>query len=294
MVPRSSPDWTIARLLEWACAYFARHGIDSARSTADILLAHALNLRRIDLYLRHDQPLNLRELAAFKDLVKRRLNREPVAYICGQKEFYSLSFSVGPDVLIPRPETETLVEKAQALIDAGPPRVQRIIDLGTGSGAIVVALACQRPGHLYFATDASPKALALARRNATAHQVDTAIGFFCGNWLDPLASQAQPFHLILSNPPYIATAALRTVAPEVRCHEPQLALDGGDDGLACLRQVIEKAWTHLGPQGWLVVEIGFDQGPAVRCLAAAAGKYQGFDILKDLAGHDRVLVAQRR
>lgn len=291
--PEDSGAWTIAALLQWATAYFDRHGIDSPRATGEILLAHALNLRRIDLYLRHDQPLNRAELAVFKALVKRRRNREPVAYITGQKEFYSLTLAVGPAVLIPRPETETLVEKALALIDQGPGRGQRIIDLGTGSGAIVIALAHQRPAHCYFAVDASLPALAFARSNAATHQVDASVRFFCGNWLDAVFPQAASFDLVLSNPPYIPTAVIDGLAPEVSRHEPRLALDGGPDGMVGIGKVLTAAPQYLIAGGWVVVEIGFDQGPAVCALAVATGRYDSVVLVKDLAGHDRVLVARR-
>ena len=199
---RNTP-WTILKLLNWAASYFTSHDIDNPKSTAEILLSHALELRRIDLYLQYDRPLNRDELSAFKQLVQRRRNREPVAYIVGNKEFWSLPLVVTRDVLIPRPDTECLVETALGILDhepAGSPL--RILDLGTGSGAIVLSIASQCQGPVYFASDISEKATALARTNAMENGL-TQVHFFTGDWLAPLRTSTKPFDLIVSNPPYI-------------------------------------------------------------------------------------------
>jgi release factor glutamine methyltransferase len=180
-------NWTIIKLIRWATSYLESHNIDSPRTTGEILLAHALNLRRIDLYLNYDKPLVHDELQRFKALIKRRIKREPVAYILGVKEFWSLEFQVNRHVLIPRPETECLVEKVLALIaERQVPSSQRILDLGTGSGAIVTALASQQPQQVYFASDKYRPAVEIARSNARRHDCGARIHFFIGDWLSCL------------------------------------------------------------------------------------------------------------
>ena len=176
------PQWTILKILQWTTAYFKSQLVDSPRLTAEILLAHVLEIDRIDLYLRFDQPLNRHELAVFKGLMKRRLYREPVAYIIGTREFYGIDFTVTPDVLIPRPETEFLVEEALKLIplDTSSGRY-RLIDVGTGSGAVAIALAANRPGHFYIASDISKKAIIVASQNANQNSVSKDIFFWAGS-----------------------------------------------------------------------------------------------------------------
>ena len=199
---RDTP-WTILKLLNWAASYFKSHDIDNPKSTAEILLSHALQLQRIDLYLQYDRPLNRDELSAFKQLVQRRRNREPVAYIVGNKEFWSLPLAVTQDVLIPRPDTECLVETALDILEHEPVGLPlRILDLGTGSGAIILSIASQCQGPVYFASDISEKATVLAKANAMENGL-THIHFFTGDWLVPLRTSAKPFDLIVSNPPYI-------------------------------------------------------------------------------------------
>ncbi|MCX5881344.1 MAG: peptide chain release factor N(5)-glutamine methyltransferase, partial [Deltaproteobacteria bacterium] len=203
--PREA-EWTILSLIKWATGYFTSHGIDSPRATAEILLATLLNLKRIDLYLRYDQPLLNSELSEFKSLIKRRVNREPVAYIIGKKEFWSLDLEVNPNVLIPRPDTETLVEEALRClgpVDSPPNSDRRVLELGTGSGAIVLALASERSAYHYVATDISLKAIDIARRNARHHQLASAVQFVAGNWLDLFSPNKPVFDMIVSNPPYI-------------------------------------------------------------------------------------------
>jgi release factor glutamine methyltransferase len=287
-------DWTIGVILESTTAVLKRHAIDSPRLTAEILLAWALTRRRLDLYRNHDRPLAPEERHRFESAVQRRLNREPVAYITGAKEFFSLPLAVSPAVLIPRPETEFLVEKAIALIDAGASHGQKILELGTGSGAIVLALASQRPDHFYAASDISPKALAVARQNAAAHVLGHKIHFFCGSWFTPLHPGKGVWDLIVANPPYIASQVIASLEAEVRCHEPRLALDGGTDGLKSLGVIIAAAPEYLAAGGWLVLEIGFDQADPVRRLLAAKGQFDRALVIKDLAGSDRVALARRR
>jgi len=214
------PEWTIIKLLKWTTSYFKSHDIDSPRSTAEILLAHVLKLKRIDLYLQYDKPLYIDELSKFKVLIKRRIEREPVAYITGVKEFWSMDFAVTKDVLIPRPETECLVEAALSLLpDDKSPDVKRmpksILELGTGSGAVILAIASMWPKYIYFASDHSVKAVKLARQNSKLHGLDTAVNFFCADWLMPLKSEMQPFDMIISNPPYVPTMVIGRLQPEI-------------------------------------------------------------------------------
>jgi len=294
-----NPEWTIIKLLKWTTSYFKSHDIDSPRADAEILLAHTLNLRRIDLYLRYDQPLGSNELIQFKVLIKRRVKREPVAYIVGVKEFWSLGFAVTPDVLIPRPETECLVEAALSLLSEGgkhDPEFEpkRILELGTGSGAIVLALAAQRWKHLFFASDRSLSALSLAMENSGRHGLDRDIRFFCGDWLVPLNNNKSRFDLIISNPPYIQTQAVRQLQPEIYEYEPLAALDGGRDGLDCLRRIIKDAHLFLNVRGSLLLEIGHDQKAEVNKIIDRSGHYENAVFKKDYSGYDRVVQMQKK
>lgn len=283
---KSPQTWTILSLLTWAAAYFKDHAIDSPRATAEILLAHALGRTRLDLYLNYDKPMVNEELAVFKILLKRRVAHEPVAFIVGSKEFYSLDFHVTPDVLIPRPETECLVERVLKIIDALGDRTPiKVLDVGTGSGAIIVSLAAERPGHHYFASDISLAALRVARGNAQRQAVNERINFFAGAYL---AAVAGPFDLIVSNPPYIRSGDLDDLQPEIRHFEPRVALDGGIDGLAAYRRLIESAPRVLVPGGVLAMEIGWNQKQALQDLVAADRRYERSRFHPDYASKDRV------
>jgi release factor glutamine methyltransferase len=293
--PSTDAAWTILKLVQWATGFLQHRGIDSPRTTAELLLAHVLRLERVQLYVRHDQPLEKAELAAFRELIQRRLRREPVAYILGRKGFWTLELQVGPEVLIPRPETERLVEGALARLAKVPSgQSARVLDLGTGSGAVVLALAGAAPQHRYFASDVSTAALATARRNAQAAGCEGRVCFFAAHWLAALRRDGTPFDLIVSNPPYIARGALAGLQPEITLHEPQLALDGGADGLRCHRAIIAEAGRHLAAGGALMIEIGADQMAAVRALAEQAGGYEDVRCLKDYAGCDRVMVLVKK
>lgn len=290
--PREA-EWTILSLLKWAAGYFTAHAIDSPRSTAEILLAHVLNLKRIDLYLRYDQPLTQNELSGFKALILRRVKGEPVAYITGHKEFWSLDLAVAPGVLIPRPDTETLVETAISALKAGGDAAEpfgSVLELGTGSGAIALALATERPGYRYIATDISLPALTTAKANAERMHLLPAIQFVAADWVDPFLLHAPGFDMIVSNPPYIPTADIAGLQPEVRGFEPILALDGRSDGLEAIRRIIHSAHPLLKPEGALLLEMGFDQKSRVAALIRECGRYASFHFIKDYAGHDRVAV----
>jgi len=283
--------WTILRLLDWTARFFESKGIDTARLDAELLLAHALGCRRIELYARYDEVPDGEPLARFRDAVRRRGQRIPAKYLTGETEFYSLALAVGPAVLIPRPETEFLVEQALKALPEDAER--RVADLGTGSGAIAIAVAKQRPRAQLVATDASREALDVARANAQRHGVADRIEIRQGRWFEALAADTV-FDAIVSNPPYVATADLECAMPEVRDHEPRAALDGGPDGLDALRTLAAGAPAWLKPGGWLIVEVGAGQAQAVTDLAEGTGRYETIGVVPDFAGIDRVVSMQKR
>ena len=285
--------WSIKSILSWTDTYFSQRSIDSPRLTAEILLAQALGLRRLDLYLQHDRPLEEQELADFKILIRRRAAREPVAYITGRKGFFKDQFRVAPGVLIPRPDTETLVETAVEILSEIEQccRSVRVMELGVGSGAVIISIANACSNHLYFGSELSSVALATARANVKAF-ARTPISLFRGDWLAAVAPQPL-FDLILSNPPYIPSADIEYLAPEVRDHEPRQALDGGIDGLDAVRIILAQAGDRLLPSGRLVLEIGFNQKPLVKSLAGGFPWVAELDFIKDLAGHNRVAIFKK-
>jgi release factor glutamine methyltransferase len=283
--------WTILKLLQWTTSFFTSRKIEGARASAEILLADALGLKRLDLYLRHDQPLSQQELSLYKALIKRRVKKEPVAYITGNKEFWSLDLDVTKDVLIPRPDTECLVEQALAFLPGKDSNeLWNILELGTGSGAIILSMAVECPQHRYFASDRSEKAIRVAEGNAEKHDLSDNILFFVGNWFYPLKTNIHCFDMIVSNPPYIPTHLIAGLQPEVAFYEPMIALDGGKDGLESLGIIINQAPSFLKSTGCLILEIGHDQKQKVTDLVISSGKYQSVDIVKDFGGHDRVAI----
>ena len=296
---RRESSWNILELLKWTSTFFSSHDVEDPRASAEILLAHALHLERIDLYIRYDQPLSRDELARFKTFVKRRLNREPVAYITGGKEFWSMMLDVTPAVLIPRPETECLVETALSLLPEQPfagecPSPPRVLELGTGSGAVVLAVASRRPLFCYFATDLSESAVRTAKRNAVHHRLDRKVRFITGDWFAPISRTRGCFDMILSNPPYVPTPDIPGLQPEIARHEPIQALDGGQDGLRCLNRIIETAHRHLKPGGRLILEIGDQQRDDVDRIIATCDKYRDVHFLRDYSGRWRVVHMEPR
>jgi release factor glutamine methyltransferase len=289
---KESP-WTILKLLQWTTSYFNSHKIEGARASAEILLANALGLKRIDLYLRYDQPLSRQELEIFKSLIKRRVKREPVAYIIGNKEFWSMDLDVTQGVLIPRPDTECLVEQALAYVPGKESNaLWKILELGTGSGAIILSMATQHPQHRYFASDRSEKALRVAEGNAKKHLLSDSILFFAGDWFRPIKKNIHNFDMIISNPPYIPTHVIETLEPEIAFYEPRIALDGGKDGIDSLFLIINQAPSFLKPAGYLILEIGYDQKQKVCAMVNNCAKYESIHIVKDYGGHDRVAIMQ--
>jgi release factor glutamine methyltransferase len=273
--------------LALAARRLAAAGCETPRLEAEVLLAHVLGRDRSWLYLYLQERLEPGRLAKFEELLTRRGRREPVAYLTGHKEFFGLDFEVTPAVLIPRPETELLVETALEL--AGPTRPCLVVDVGTGSGCIAVTLAKHLPAGQFWATDISSQALQVARRNADRHGVTGRMTLVQTDLLQPVAG---PFDLLVSNPPYISPAELQpeTMQPEVYRYEPRLALDGGEAGLAIIQQLLSQARAKLKPGGSVLVEIGATQGQAVTQLAGRFFPQAGVQVKKDLAGLDRLLV----
>jgi len=288
--PPRPPTWTILEVLRWTQGRFAKQGIESARLDAELLAAHAFTLSRVELYTHFDRPLVDHELAAYRELVRRRLAGEPVAYIVGRKEFWSLDLQVDARVLIPRPDSETLVEQALDLLKAMPEqgKPRRIADIGTGSGALALALKKERPDDDIYAVDVSSEALAVATANGA--RLGLAVTFLQGHLVEPLATLA-PFDLVVSNPPYIASADIAGLSAEVRC-EPRLALDGGADGLTLVRQLATATLGVLETSGALALEIGADQASDAKRILASAG-YANPHSRRDLAAIERVVFAHR-
>jgi release factor glutamine methyltransferase len=277
-------DWTIKDLIAWTTRYFQKQGLAAARLEAEILLAYALEENRVFLYTNFDAPVNQQERERFRRLIQRRTRREPLAYITGEKEFMSLRFAVSPEVLIPRPETELLVETA---IDLCARDGSRICDVGTGSGAIAVSLAHYLPSARITAVDVSMEALQIAGRNAARHGVD--IDFQLSDLLAEI-DPAVKFDLIVANLPYITEAQYQCLEPEIRLYEPQQALLGGGDGLDIYRRLMPQASKHLNEGGRMLLEIGADQGHAAMDLARSLGPGQ---VMADLAGKDRLIIIEK-
>jgi release factor glutamine methyltransferase len=275
--------WTPLKLLGWTQGFFAGKGVDAPRLTAELLLAHALGCDRVRLYLDFDKPLGDPELGRYRDLVKRRAGGEPTAYLTGAREFFGHRLAVDARVLIPRPETEQLAELGlAALADGGA-----ALDLGTGSGALAIALKLGRPGAAVTAVDLSPEALEVARANAAA--LGAEVAFHGGDLYAPLPAGAR-FDLIVSNPPYVPSGELAGLQREVQ-REPRLALDGGADGLSVLRRVVAGAPARLAPGGTLLLEMHESHLESLPALCLAAG-FASAEPRRDLSGLPRLTLAR--
>ena len=275
--------WTTLAVLDWTTQRFTEAGIAAARLEAQLLLAHVLGCSRVQLYTGFDKPLGEEELAAYRGLIKRRLGGESVSYLLGEQEFWGLKFHVDEHVLVPRPDTETLIEVARALrTDRAAPC--RVLDLCTGSGAIAIALAKELPGATIVASDLSIDAVAVAKQNAERNTVADRVDVRVGDLFAPVVGER--FDLIVANPPYIASAVIPTLSAEVR-REPVLALDGGPDGLAFYDRICSIAREYLVPGGALVVEHGFDQADAVRARFERAG-FTDIVLTHDLGKNPRI------
>lgn len=280
--------WTIGKILKWTEQYFAKAELDSPRLDAEVLLAHVLKKERIFLYVHFDQPLDPAELAEYKACIRQRVQHVPVAHITGHKEFMGLDFKVTKDTLIPRPDTEILVEAVLQRLKAGPDSNLRLADIGTGSGAICLSLLNYLPQLQAVTVDISPGAIEVARENAAALGVAERIEFFQGDLLEPIKDRR--FAAIVSNPPYIPQGDVLTLAQDVKDYEPMTALDGGADGLDFYRRLLQEAPDLLEPEGFLAVEVGIGQAQVLVEMAKVMTPWGRSEIIKDLAGIERVVV----
>jgi release factor glutamine methyltransferase len=298
-----SDSWTVRRLLEWTVPFFSRKAVDAPRLSAELLLAHVLGIPRIRLYTDYEKPVAPEPLARFRELVRRAAEHEPIAYLTGIAHFFGLEFEVTSQVLIPRPDTETLVENVLHLVrNQVGMEAPRVLDLCTGSGCIAGAIAQRLPRATVIATDIAQGAVDLARRNMQRLDLAGRVTVEQGDLYDALAHvvDAAPFHLILANPPYVTTAEMDQLDRNVRDYEPVRALHGGEDGLDIHRRIIAGAAgaagapAHLLPGGRIFLEIGYRQADAARELLAQHPAFDQVSILRDYAGRDRVITARRR
>ncbi len=290
------PDtWTILTAMQWTTEYFKRHDIATARLDAELLLAHVLKMERTQLYVNFDKPIHKPELAAFRQLIQRRAKGEPIAYITGRKEFWSLEFKVNPNVLIPRPETELLV---QTVLDlwAKYPKLAKcmILEIGTGCGNIAISLAKELADCRIFACDISPEALEIARENAKFHRVGNKLSFRQGDLFYAFRESElkESINFIVSNPPYIPTNQLDELPAEVK-YEPRNALDGGADGAYLQQKITEESLKFLAPQGHLVMETGISQANYIEQLGRNNPQWADFKTLPDYSGLARVIVGKK-
>ncbi len=284
-----SRTWTVLELLRWTTDHFRQHGIESPRLDAEVLLTYALGIKRLELYLEFERPVMPEERARYREMIRRRVSeRAPVSILVGEKEFWSHSFRVSSEVLTPRPDTETLVEGALVRM----PDLDRgysVLDLGTGSGAIAVSLAVERPEARVTATDLSPAALSVARQNAQNLEMEARIEFLEGDLFGPVSERC--FDLVVSNPPYLARQDQLDLPPELG-HEPEVALFGGEDGYSVLKPLSEQVFHRIKPGGWFLVEMDPGQVKTVSGWLLEQGM-DSVEPLKDLAGRERVVACRR-
>ncbi len=279
---------TIAKQLSIATEKLKAAGIENARLDAEVLLAYVLNTRRLALYVHVAKVLEEEQITRYHNLIKRRLERIPVAYLTGHKEFMGLNFAVTPDVLIPRPDTEVLAQGVIEHLHEFNRENLKIADLGVGSGAICISILKFVENVTAEAVDISQKAIEIAQFNAQKFNVDDRINFYAGNLFEPL--EGKIFDVIVSNPPYVTTEDFENLQPEIET-EPKLALDGGADGLNFYRKIIETAPKFLADDGFLAMEIGFNQSHSVQKLLKENGNFNYIQVWKDLAGIERVIAA---
>ena len=287
--------WTLRKILDWCTSYFEKKQVEPPRLAAEMLLAHVLSCPRIRLYTDLHRPMSEAELATVRDLVKRAGAHEPIQYLTGIAHFYSLEFRVTPDVLIPRPETETLVDRALSVLKAQTNPTPRVLDLCTGSGCVAGAIAANAKAAHVVATDVSLPALDVARGNVERLKLSERIELHCGDLYGALARliDARPFDMIVANPPYIATAQVATLDANVRDFEPRLALDGGPDGLDPHRQILAGAFDRLVPGGRVILEIAYDQEEAAMWMLRQDARFADARCVRDLAKQPRVIEATR-
>lgn len=290
----ATDQWTIKRLLQWTTDHFEKVGSENARLDAEVLLSEALQCQRIMLYTRFEEIPEGENLTKFRAWVKQRIAGEPVAYIVGHKEFYSLKFTVNASVLIPRPETEHVVVEALEAVKEIADRPVRIIDVGTGSGCVAVSLASHIEQCKIAAIDISADAISVASQNITDHLVDDKVKCFTGDLLDALPAGSQPVHLIVSNPPYIGRNETDTVEDSVLKYEPELALFGGEEGTEIISRLVQQAEPMLLPGGRLIFETSPSIFDACLAIVKSSDDFEVEKSVKDYAGLRRVIVAKRR
>lgn len=281
--------WTISRITAWLAKDLAAKEVSSPRLEAELLVAHALRLRRLDLFLRYDQPLAPDELATLRALIERRRRHEPLAYLTGEREFYGRALAVDRRVLIPRPETEHVVDAVIEDLRARAPESPTLLDLCTGSGCVAIACALALPALSVDAVDLSTDALEVAAANVARHGLQARVTLHAGDLYTPVGDAR--FDVISANPPYIPSGEVPGLMPDVSLHEPHLALDGGVDGTTVLEPLLAGAVARLRPGGLLVVEVGYGQG-AWAVERARRGGLLDARMIKDLAGIERVLFAR--
>jgi len=284
--------WTILHMILWSAEYLTEKGVEAGRLDAEWLLSTALGVDRLQLYLQYDRPLSSEEREAFKPLLRRRARREPLQYIIGRAAFRQLELKTDPRVLIPRPETEVLVQEVLDWASAGAGGVGGVWDMGTGTGAVALSLAAEGAWTRVVATDVSPEALSVAADNAERHDLSGLVEFRQGSLFEPL-EEGERFNIIVSNPPYIAESEKGELQPEVRDWEPPEALFAGEDGLDVIRQLVAGAPEHLVSGGLLALECGFGQAERVAADVNATGAFGAVRIRPDLTGRPRVVMAER-
>ena len=283
--------WTILRVIQWTTDYFKEKNVEEPRASAEILLAQVLKLKRIQLYLNYDKPLHTEELSRYKDYIKQRVAGKPVQYITGTQEFWSIPLRLTSAVLIPRPESELLVERGvQAVSETYRPL---ILEIGTGSGAISIALAKEIESAFIVGTDISCQALSVAKQNRDRAGVSERLSYIQCDLLKCMRPKNH-FHLIVSNPPYVSEEEYENLPTSIKSFEPQKALLAGKEGLDILKPLIHQAHNYLLPGGYLLLEIGAGQGDAVLAITRDLGVYREISIIKDYAGKNRVLSAQKQ
>jgi len=287
-------DWTIQKLLNWTVDYFTEKGLDCPRLSAELLLSHVLETKRIELYTQFDQPVAKQQLDKLHDLVKRAGQHEPIAYLIGKTEFYSMELFITRDCLIPRPETELLVERAIEFLRTRTPP-QSVCDLCTGSGCIAAAIAKNVPQAAITATDISDAALEIAARNIEKYGLSDRVKLLCGDLFDPVMPELDTgkLDLIVCNPPYVSSFEFERLDRNVKDYEPKKALAGGVDGLDVYRRIVENADKFLKSGGAIMLEIGYRQGQAVRELLEQTGYLTDITIEKDHHDNDRIATALR-
>ncbi|HCP16479.1 MAG: peptide chain release factor N(5)-glutamine methyltransferase [bacterium] len=285
---------TAKDLINESILILKKHKIKEAKLNAELIMSHCMNGDRIDLYENYNKYLTKIEQNLFRSLIRRRIKKEPVQYIIGKTEFMGLKFKVNKNVLIPRPDTETLVEFAiKYSLENKINSKYRILDYGTGSGNIIISIAKYSPNLQYYAIDLSREALILAKENAKSNRVDKDIFFVQSNGFSSFNSRFK-FDMIVSNPPYIPTSVIRKLPEEIKSFEPLISLDGGEDGLKVIKDIVSNAYRHLKKNGVCLIEIGYEQSESVEKMIKEVAKYKDIKFLKDLAGIKRVVFFKKK